>query len=440
MKKNKKPIDVIWFYEHVDREVDIACAVKALIEEQYGLHIEVVQHPYGEMVANYQHLRPKVILLPSVLGSYIPYLLEWPTAICVNLRWEQIFYKGIQGNKVIKGSLARQNVIHHAWSDFTLAELHNQGVPKTNIYLNGNPVYSLYQPPFQQYFTPRRELAQRYGLDENKAWLFFPENYKWAFFSEDEIRRKEKPEEKMSMRQYCLASLCDVLGWCAELARSGLAEVIIRPRPFTPLETFRKFTNTVINIPEHLYILKDESVREWILASNLVVSAISTSLIEAAVARKPTYILEPYPSHPLLHMPWQDLLPRIKNSADLICAIQNHQSENQFDALGQWAQTQMMSHGDPLLNLARFIVDLVQERIPPPPRPVPQNFEFVPVGRLPTWLLYNYHKYYRRYERLRRRLNPRPFKLPPTNEKDFISANELQGRLDRWKQLIPHDV
>ena len=157
-------IDVLWYYEHVDREMDIACAVKALIEATCDLRIEIVQHPYGEMVADYQRLHPRLILMPAVQGSYIPYLLEWPDAACVNLRWEQLFYQGIVANKILYGDLAVNYVIHHAGSEFGRDDLKTQGVPENHVYVNGNPVYSLYQPRYSGYFASRAALAKRYQL------------------------------------------------------------------------------------------------------------------------------------------------------------------------------------------------------------------------------------------------------------------------------------
>ena len=51
------------------------------------------------------------------------------------------------------------------------------------------------------------------------------------------------------------------------------------PRPVTPLADFRSAVQRVLtDIPEHLHIIKDESVREWIINSDVVVTSYSTSL------------------------------------------------------------------------------------------------------------------------------------------------------------------
>lgn len=430
-------IDVLWYYEHVDREMDIACAVKALVEQTHDLHIEIVQHPYGEMVANYQHLRPRLVLMPAVQGSYIPYLLEWPDAICVNLRWEQLFYKGIVANKILCGDLAINHVIHHAWSEFGRDDLKSQGVPENHIYVNGNPVYSLCQSPYSSYFASRAALAKRYQLDPAKKWLFFPENYKWAFFDDASISRKKNPQAAAEMKAYCVTSLEQSLKWCADLAKQNGVEVIVRPRPFTPLQKFREFAGAIIpEMPDAVHITKDESVREWILASDVIISSYSTSLIEAAVAGKPAYIVEPCAIPPSLHMPWHDLVPRIKSGDDLKTACDGAHSGNVSERLETWARNTMMSRGDPLQNLADYIIKLSKGDLPHPLRPPRQSFQFVPVSKIPPGLLYDYYKFYRRFDRLRRKFVQRPFSLPSTNEKDFISAADIQKRVDRWKRVL----
>jgi hypothetical protein len=68
-------------------------------------------------------------------------------------------------------------------------------------------------------------------------------------------------------------------------------EPILRPRLITPLEDFVAAVRRVVpDIPSRMHISEPGTVREWIMASDVTVSSHSTSLIEAAVARKPAFM------------------------------------------------------------------------------------------------------------------------------------------------------
>ena len=97
-----------------------------------------------------------------------------------------------------------------------------------------------------------------------------------------------------ALRRYCRDCLERLLGWLGRLCPR--AEVVFRPRPATGIEDVRAFCRERLGgVPEGVRILKDGSVREWVLASDVTASAVSTTLIEAAVAGKAVAVAEPLP-------------------------------------------------------------------------------------------------------------------------------------------------
>ena len=67
-------------------------------------------------------------------------------------------------------------------------------------------------------------------------------------------------------------------------------------------------------VPARMHFIKEKSVREWIMASDMVISSLSTSLVEAAIAGKPAYLLEPYPCPEFLQVDWQDYITTISTA------------------------------------------------------------------------------------------------------------------------------
>ena len=362
-----KKIDVLWLVEHTAREMDVACAVKSLAQARYGIDITIRNIHLHDVIKEYL---PAVVVLPffyRVVDKPIRDFVDvWPAATYFNLAWEQIHYKAHVKMKAPGDEFTKEGVIHHAWADFSKNYLVENGVLPENIFVNGNPAYQLYKDPYKGYFKQRVELANQFGLDASKRWVFIPENYKWAFFSDEKLRRSADKGRSLAdyqhMRAFCHESLGHLLRWCNEVDGNGRVEIIFRPRPATNSQQMAEYFQENVGVPaEHLHFIKAHSVREWIMASDLVVSSISTSLIEAAVAGKPIYIVEPLAIPEALHCDWYGLVPRIRNFAEFEQACLNVLNDNHRE-LRAWAQEEMLSNGDPIEGLSDFIGHLIRRK------------------------------------------------------------------------------
>jgi surface carbohydrate biosynthesis protein len=431
----------LYLYEYVARELDVACAVKAIAEQYYGLKIHIDQHPFGEMLSDLTRFRPRVVAIPHVTSSNIPYALEWPDATYVNLMWEQILYKGNFRAKMPRGEFALRHMLHHVWGEESADLLKEQGVPGAHVFVNGNPTYTLYQEPYRRLYERRDELARLYHLDPAKPWIFFPENYNWAFYNDVQLQSfiatGQTADEVHTMRDFCMSSFDEVMRWCEAAARRDNVEIVIRPRPGTPLADFRNAAQRALTrLPGHLHIIKDESVREWIINSDVVVTSYSTSLIEAAVAGKPAYILEPYPIPEFISMDWHNLTPHIKHGADFEALCQSANMLPPDPRLGDWARATMMANGDPIQGLADFFARLSKEQSPRPAPPPPQSLSLPPQFNLPPLFLFEYYKALRGYQRFRRKLQSVSVRPNPTHERELIGQAEIERRVERWRVLL----
>ena len=429
-------VDVVLLYEHVARELDVLCAVKHLLAARHGLRAEIVQQPYG-VAAALSRFRPQVVALPFCYQdslTHYPFMLDWPKATYFNLAWEELFYEGNRAAKLPNGEFETQQVLHHAWGEFFAADLQQCGVPRAHIFLNGQPAYMLYADPYRQYFPTRLELAQRHGLDPERRWIFFPENYNWAFYADwklDSLERSGLRRDHMdTMVRFCRDSLTAVLAWCAAVAAHQPVEIIIRPRPAVPLEDFATFARQAVpGAPAAVHITKAETVREWILASDVVVSSYSTSLIEAAVAGKATAIVEPFPIPPVLAADWQAHLPRLTTLAafDHACL---YSTPAAGQALNEWTRASLLAHGDAIVNLAQILADVRQSRVK---RPALGRSSLLPPGR-PRWRAWLQFEQMRRAGHSARRTAPAS--ISPLYEADIVSEAEIKRRVQRWGQVL----
>jgi len=431
-----RSVDVVYLYEHAARELDVACAVAAILQKKHGVSVEIIQWPAGFPDALYD-VQPRLVILPFCYTekSYPRLLAVWRRSIFFNMSWEQIFYSGNKTAKTPRGGFAVNHVIHHAWSESYAAFLKEQGIPGKHVYLNGQPAYTLYDDPYRRYFLSREQLAEKHSLNPASKWIFFPENYNWAFYTQatlDQFVQNGQPAEDVyAMREYCKNSLAETVRWCAEVVESEQVEVVLRPRPSTSLSDFREFVSRVLPaIPKNLHVLKEESVRDWVLASDIVVSSYSTSLLEAGIAGKAVYILEPYPTPSALKVEWHEYLPHLNQKADFLSICLDNAKKQAGAALGDWARGQMMTSGDAINNLALNISYLVKSGANLPAmvtwRVAIPDLKF----RVGT-SLWAFAQRVRAILGLRKAV-----RVPDEYIKDYCPRDEIRNRINQWDNLL----
>lgn len=429
-----RKVDVVYLYEHAARELDVACATAAILEHEYALSVRVVHWPSGFPHVEHQ-IQPRLVVLPYCYAeeNYTFLLAKWRNSIFFNASWEQLLYAGNLISKTPHGPFAIDHVFHHSWSTQYASFLREQEVEQHRIFINGQPSYALYDEPYQRYFTSRADLAAQHGLNPSCKWILFSENYNWAFYTEAKlayfIEQGQSPEDVRAMRDFCKRSLAETVQWCAQLARTEEIEIVIRPRPSTAIDQFIEAVKEIVpDVPPRLHIIQDENIREWILASDVVVSSYSTSLIEAAVAGKSVYMLEPYSIPEALQVSWHDLLPHIKTYEEFRarCTM-----KTELDSLlGQWARKTLMSEGDPIRRMTSFIAQLLQGKIELPPSP--------------SWKTVVPDTRYRLYIQLRtvyRKIRyllgiPKIEPVPPVYLKDIKDQEEIKNRIWKWLDLL----
>lgn len=419
-----KRIDVLWLVEHVAREMDVACAVKALADAAGGPHI-VIRNMYADASSSLRELEPRVVVHPFFFfcqGALATedYATRWPDAVHFNLAWEELFYQAHATIKAPSDAFAKQSVVHHAWGGFYRDYLLHHGVPAANIRVNGQPAYQLYRAPYRAYYPSREDLAREHGLDPTRRWVFIPENYRWAFIGGKMhlfTKLGAKADDIARLREFSVESLSQLLAWCNTAASVGDCILVFRTRPSTSSETMQRFFAEHVGSPApHLRFIKAGSVREWVLASDVVISSYSTTLIEAAVAGKAACMAEPIPIPPDLYYAWSEFVPHLRTSGEFAAACRGEVGAAGGDGrLLAWAEGELLGNGDPIAGLVRILQGLVRDS-----------------NRAPARL--------RRWRRVRRNahlaLPEKAYVNRASHELDDFTAQDVTARVERWRQVL----
>jgi surface carbohydrate biosynthesis protein len=444
----KQRIDLLLLVEHNARELDVSCAVKYLMAEKYGVDIEIASivdaHGFQKTIAKYQ---PRVVTMPYFYSEsdFGPHkvLQAWPEATIVNLAYEQIFSKINQAYKAPKGTIAKKHVLHHAWGKFYAAYLEEYGVPREHIFINGNPFYALYQPPYSSYFDSKGELAKRYGIDPHKRWVFVPENYGAAFYGDAKLKEylKAGQGDAFNYRDFAMSSFKEAIKWWQEGTHDSNVEIIVRPRPATPRGVFINTCRESLGQDPAMHIIKEGTVREWVLASDIVMSSYSTTLIEAAVANKPIYMIEPIHFPDYVQADWYDLVPQIETLQRFLEVIGDPAMPNTCQPLQTWAHEALMNSANPIGDLANWLAAICKGEIHVPTRPDPALLPapVPPPGRVPKNL--------KGWLRLPGKIVDYAWRkithpeigtdgIPISDKLDEITDAEVAGRVANWRKVF----
>lgn len=436
-------IDVAILFEKAHRELDVACAIQVMAESR-GLSVVVLHQDfdYGEAL---QHYRPRVVVLPFCYQnrSNNIYLMRWRDAIFVNFTWEQFFYPGNQKAKTPRGVFPLRHVLHVAWSCAYAELLAGIGVPPERVRLIGNPALALYREPYLGYFKGRAELAAAYGLDPVKKWVFFPENYNWAFYEDQMLRQMvadgQAQEDVDAMRAFATRSFEEVMGWCRRLVEESGAELILRPRPSTvPARMCERVEAAIGPLPPNFHILQEETVREWILAADMVVSSYSTSLIEAAVAGREILMLEPEPLPECLIQAWHPLAPRAASYAAFAEAVAAAfaKPRQSHATLAAWATERLLGAGDPLRATVDLLEGLCCGEVPRPPVATRASVTYGCPKGLP-WFAWWLWKYARTFVSQYKALSGVRHIPPSDIVADVAAKRTVPARCARWRTFLP---
>ena len=113
-------------------------------------------------------------------------------------------------------------------------------------------------------------------------------------------------------------------------------------------------------IPSNFIFNKSYSVRNWILSSDFVVSTYSTTLLEAAISGKPTFMFEPIPVPKVLNVEWHEYVNKIYCLTDLEFVIKQSEFSNKY--LLDWINKNILSKRNTIQNLLAFVFEKLESK------------------------------------------------------------------------------
>lgn len=302
--------DFLLMYEHKVRELDNLCLLKYELDRR-GYKTKILYaNDYDLVNSRTTVYKTNVLVIgycytSSSIRDYASYRIQFEKV--VNLQWEQVITNEQEKNNNSFRNLSglAKDIVHISWGERNRKRLvEKAGVDPQNVKVTGNITMDLLRPEFTGFYMSRVELCDKYDLPVNKKICLFIAGFKYVEAPE-EIRKIVIERFGEGRRRYLEVAEKEqitILQWFERfLEENDDCVIVYRPHPgdvfVRPNDLAKKYDN--------FKVISELSVKQWIVASDLVYAWNSTSIFEAFFAGKNPMFLCPYPipedqDHPLL--------------------------------------------------------------------------------------------------------------------------------------------
>lgn len=293
-----KQLDFLFIYEHKVRELENLCLMKYELDRR-GYKTEIIYINDAENA-----LSPKILYKTKVLCTMACYhnkTLRWHVKDfiefekIIDLQWENIVYpkdehrvgayknyRGI-GKDVVRVSWGKQN-------ETRLLETVQMDPEKVKVI--GHVGMDFLRYPLSRYYISRKELFDKYGIEQGKKVILFASPYYGDNLSQQYIDDmcNRFGDNWVDYYHFMCESQKIVLKWFEQLCTENKDTIIIfRPHPGHP----SLMADTMAEKYENFKVIGLESVKQWIVSCDKVFTGNSSVVVEAFFAKKDCQLLFP---------------------------------------------------------------------------------------------------------------------------------------------------
>lgn len=293
-----KKYDFIIGYEHKVREIESVCLLKYELERRrYSVLIyNTNDDRFKEKINKYY---AKVLILPyayddKIISFCVGKSIKFDKII--NLQWEQAIYKHQEDEKTSyrNPSGISCQAMHIAWGEANKRRLtHIVGLNEENVSVAGNMTLDFLKNPLKNFYMDRKELFFKYQIPEEKRVCLFISSFKSATLSDETLNEWCRIYGEWRREQHNVAkrTLKEILRWIEKaIQEDSNLFFVYRPHP----GEHTQFVDELESKCKNFKVISDLSVKQWIIATDVVYTWMSTTVVESFFANKSCYLVYPY--------------------------------------------------------------------------------------------------------------------------------------------------
>lgn len=288
-------LDFLIIYEHKARELDNICLIKAELELR-GYSVDLVQLRDSNLLQYQLWNKPKVCVTfalynDSVFVGHVAFFAGHTRKVA-NLQWEQLYSNN---DSVVRYHMPTERAAlatHICWGKESFEQLTAAGVK--NAIITGAVQLDFLKAPLKRCYLSTNNLKEKYHITKKKIYLYIS-SFVYATFSEEEIKDTEQKLGNIvsEMQKIAIESRKITLEWLERLTKDCEdACVVYRPHPDEDIDGILK---EIVERNSEFRVVKEENVKQWIMAADEIFTWFSTSATEVFYADKNCMILRPIP-------------------------------------------------------------------------------------------------------------------------------------------------
>ena len=327
MKNNN--YDFVIFYEHVDREYEIAQILEERLSElskKRGVILSIIYQRH--LLISY---KPRLIIFPSSAWTeinYIYYLYSEKIDI-VSLNYEQMLSAFNETAKAPKGDILKNKVLHFAWTEKYSEYLYKNGVSIDNIKIVNKYVYQLIRKKSNFNIIKNINFKTEY-----KKIVFVPLTDLQAFKNDERIKKEFNSgrlfDDALKRRDFVLESIKIILNWIYNFASAEPSVCfIIRPHPSVGFENYYLLRENM-GLPdlENIIYNYEGSAIDFFQISDILITNYSSLILDANFCGLRGLILEPLAFPRNLTYEWFNSFSRLNSYNDFNFELKKNLNES----------------------------------------------------------------------------------------------------------------
>lgn len=294
----KKKTDFLFVYEVKNRELESVCLLKQELEHR-GYTVEVAE-TWQNLHHYYEPRDAAVIVAFALYGdgqvNYVTHFAKKAKKI-VNLQWEQVYTIGdeeAEGGTFWINGRATEGV-HIAWGQHTYDRLTKDfGISPRKVHLAGHIGLDFLKPALSGYYQDRDTLFREFNLDPHKPMCLYISSFSYVDMPQQELESPEYQGLAYSANDFqrlSVRSQKTTLEWIeAALKEKPDVEFVYRPHP---AEVGNVALFELEQRQKNFHVIRDLSIKQWILAADKIYTWYSTSVAEVFAAHKSCGVVRP---------------------------------------------------------------------------------------------------------------------------------------------------
>jgi len=292
-------VDFVFTFEHKARELDNLSLI-ALEMENRGYTTAIINLK-DVVEAKKKLYQARVGIIPAAYDNkslFYSFADSISVDKVVNMQWEQVFSvhqeEDLQSRRNIKD--IAKDVVHLSWGSRNRDRLVNVcGIDQDKVKITGHIAMDFLRPEFRDFYKNREDLLSEYQIPLDSQVCLFISSFTSTGALKHEVDKAAKTLGKKiyDRRLISIETQKMVLDWLERYLQNNQNTVFVyRPHPA------ERDNPDLMRMEEELSnfrVIRDYSVKQWIIAVDALYTWCSTSIVEAYFAEKNCHVLRPIP-------------------------------------------------------------------------------------------------------------------------------------------------